>query len=86
MVMSAYVVPIICSTICNQRIPDVVRKYPHLRDLELADLDPDDGENTERLVQVLVGSGKYWSFVSGHVVRRDASEQVALQTKLVWVL
>ena len=72
--------PTICSPVNSEvRIED----YPHLKDLELADFDPNS--NGEKSIDILVGADFYWQFVTGEVVR--ASDwPTAMSSKLGWLL
>ncbi len=85
-IMSAYVVPVICNPISNQLISVAVQKYSYLRGLDLADFSPEDELNADKPVQVLIGSDEFWRFVGGEVIRGNENGPVALQTKLGWVL
>ncbi len=81
--IKGYVVPTICSPICNQTIETAIEKYPHLRGLCLAE-NPCSSKEVE--VDVLLGADYYWNFVT-NIMRRGASPgPVAIWTRLGWVL
>ena len=86
--IEVYVVPFICSPICNQEIDLAKATYEHLISLPLAD--STDGKN-ELEISVLIGADYYWRFVSGEVIKSEQSElseeePVAIDTILGWVL
>ena len=69
---------IICDPLQSQSIAEATHTYAHLRGLELADYGTGE-DNVE--VDILVGSDKYWSLVSGRVVRGEHGP-IAIETKL----
>ena len=81
--VNAFSVPDICSPLSNQAVNVAVDKYPHLRDLELAD---STTETNDVEIDVLIVAGYYWNFVFDTVRRGEMSGPIALYTKLGWVL
>ena len=75
-------IPFICQPLNPQPIDLCMTKYRHLSGLDLADY-----PNSESVMEVdlLIGSDHYWSLVTGETCRGD-SGQVALRTRLGWVL
>ena len=71
-------------TICSPVKSEVnIENYPHLSDLELADIDEHATGNDS--IDILVGADFYWHFVTGDVVRGDNSP-TAISSKLGWLL
>ena len=71
--IKAYEIDFICNPLSNQSIDVAVRNYPHLQDLELADvsLAPErDGEHVA--VDLMIGADYYWSFIQSTVVRGES--------------
>ena len=64
----AYVVDVICSPLSNQVIQFAQNTYPHLRNLRLADQNPDvlDIE-----IHLLIGADYFWSFMLDSVIRGE---------------
>lgn len=60
-----------------------VEDYPHLKDVELADFDPN--LNDDKSIDILVGADYYWQFVTGEVVR-GSDGPTAMSSKLGWLL
>ena len=79
--INALVVPHICDAIHGQPPKVVMRQYPHLMDLDLAD----GGERVGMTIDLLIGADHYWSMVSGKV-RRGETGPIALDTRVGWVL
>ena len=80
--LSAYVVPLICSTISNQNTRFAQQSYEHLSGLKLAD-SANDGEEFD--LDILIGSDCYWQLVTGHVIHGNDGP-TAMHTRLGWVL
>ena len=76
-----FVVPHICEPITYQPLPECVKLFPHLADLELAD----DQIGDSREVDILIGADFYWCFVTGEI-RRGEKGPVAIHTTLGWIL
>ncbi len=71
-------------TICSPVNVEVrVENYDHLKDLELADFDPNS--NRDNTIDILVGADFYWQFVTGEVVRASDGP-TAMSSKLGWLL
>ena len=71
-------------TICSPVNAEVrVENYDHLKDLELADFDPNS--NRDNTIDILVGADFYWQFVTGEVVRASDGP-TAMSSKLGWLL
>ena len=81
--MEFYSVPLICQPLTSQPIDLCKERYRHLADIELADSDRQDNDQKE--VNLLIGSGYYWLFVTGEM-RRTGDGPVAINTKFGWVL
>ena len=77
-----YVVPFICSPLCNQSIDLAKATYDHLISLPLADCT--DGLH-QLEIDLLIGVDYYWRFVSGRMVK-GSNEPAVLETMLGWVL
>ena len=73
----------ICSPISNQTIEVAKTTHDHLRDLPLADFNNNSGNNLN--IDILIGGGFCWSFVSGNI-RKGRTGAIALETTLGWVL
>lgn len=82
MILSLYVVPVICEPLAGQSIAACVEHYPHLLGLNLADCPI---EESCLRVDILIGSDYYWDLVTGDT-RRSAGGPTAVHTKLGWVL
>ena len=72
--------PTICSPVSSVVN---IQNYPHLRELDLADLD-ESGTCNNR-IDILIGADFYWRIVTGDVVRRD-NGPTAISSKLGWLL
>lgn len=83
LVITADVVPLICSPLCNQEVKFAKEHFTHLRDLTLSENLCTDGETLE--VHVLIGSDHYWDVVSGET-RRGNGGPVAMKTKFAWTI
>ena len=82
--LNAYVVPIICSPLCHQRIEFAKTSYGHLSNLlELADSSSGDAEMP---IDILTGSDFYWNFMTGETRTERNGGPVAIKTHLGWVL
>ena len=79
MIVSLFVVPMICEPLRGQPIDVCSNQNPHFSSLELADW-ADQGSRLE--VDILIGSDYYWDFVTGPVT----CGPTAIHTKLGWVL
>ena len=80
--LDLYVVPFICSPICDQHIELAQATYEHLIGLKLGD--SSNGE-VELKIDLLIGADFYWEFVTNKMVTGDVGP-VALETLLGWVL
>lgn len=72
--------PTICSPV-NSEVR--AENYEHLKDLELADFDPNS--NGDKTIDILVGADFYWQFVTGEVVQAS-NGPTAVSSKLGWLL
>ena len=82
LLLSAYTVPLICQPLQGQPVNQVVNGNACFSGLRLADYCA-EGETLN--VHILVGSGYYWTLVTGHTIR-GTQGPTALYTKLGWVL
>ena len=80
MQISALNFPVICSP-----LPTSIdlHDYPHLRELDLADLP--ESSNTQDSIDILVGSDYYWDFVTGEALHGD-SGPTAVNSIFGWML
>jgi len=83
LVITAHVVPMICSPLCNQEVKIAKNNYHHLADLTLSESACVAGQSLE--VHVLIGSDNYWNVVNGEVRRGDGGP-VAMNTKFGWTI
>ena len=72
--------PVICSPL---QTAVVVDQYPHLRNLDLADEDTDEGRSDS--IDILIGTDYYWQVVIGDIIRGD-SGPVALNSHFGWLV
>ena len=64
--VEALVIPTICSTLTNQGSNSVLlSKYPHLRNLRLAQ----NSMKSLLNIDVFIGLGNYYNFIYGTVIR-----------------
>ena len=82
MIVSLFVVPMVCEPLMGQPIDVCSNQNPHFSSLELADW-ADQGSQLE--VDILIGSDYYWDFVTGPVSKSTCGP-TAIHTKLGWVL
>ena len=82
MIVSLFVVPMICEPLIGQPIDVCSNQNPHFNGLELADW-VDQGSRLE--VDILIGSDYYWDFVTGPVSKSTCGP-TAIHTKLGWVV
>ena len=80
MEISALCFPKICSPLATNL--DVSR-YPHLQDLDLADVNIVEGSQPN--IDILIGSDYYFDIITGEIVRGD-SGPVAVSSKFGWVV
>nr|XP_047123002.1 uncharacterized protein LOC105849194 [Hydra vulgaris] len=78
--IEAYVTPIICSPIINQRIDLAKLQHTELANIPIAD-DLKDGKE----IDILIGANYYWNFVTGQLIRTNQS-LTAVNTILGWTL
>ena len=79
--IEAYVVPVICSPISNQRVDLAKERYNSLRRIQFSD--DDNSENKK--VDILVGANYYWNFATGRLIRTNDT-LTAVHTILGWTL
>ena len=72
--------PAICSLL---QTAVVVDQYPHLRDLDLADEDTDEGCSDS--IDILIGTDYYWQVVIGDIICGDTGP-VALNSHFGWLV
>lgn len=82
-VITAHVVPMICSSLCNQDVNFAKEHYGHLSDLTLSESACSDGQPLE--VNVLIGSDNYWNIVNGET-RKGEGGPVAMNTMFGWTI
>ena len=77
------VVPAICTPLRNQCPKATQERYPHLKDLYLAD----HVNCAEMPVDVLIGGDSYYSIMSGNIIKSNVpNSPVALESQIGWVL
>ena len=72
--------PTICSAL---KTPIAVNQYPHLQDLDLADVVVSEDQFNQ--IDILIGSDYYWCVVTGDIIRGE-SGPVALSSHFGWLL
>ena len=72
--------PAICSSL-NTLI--AVNQFPHLRDLELADMAVNKDQSSQ--IDILIGSDYYWCVVTSDIISGE-SGPVALSSHFGWLL
>ena len=81
--VEALVVPTICSTLTNQGSNSVLlSKYPHLRNLHLAQNSMESSVN----IDVLIGLYNYYNFIYGTVIRGKYNDPIASESTLGWII
>ena len=71
------------SAICSPlQVPVEVDRYPHLQDLDLADVSPCEHSSD---VDMLIGSDYYWDVIIGDL-KRSNNGPVAVSSKFGWLL
>ena len=72
----------ICHPLKNQNTKFAKKNFSHIRNLTLA------GENCLKNsdIDILIGSDYYWHFMKNRIIRGNADEPAALETKLGYVL
>ena len=72
----------ICHPLKNQNSKFAKKNFSHIRNLTLGD------ENCLKSsdIDILIGSDYYWHFMKNRIIRQNADERVALETKLGYVL
>ena len=70
------------TTLKNQNTKFAKKNFSHIRTLILAD------ENCLKSsdIDILIGPDYYWHFIKNRIIKRNADEPVALETKLGQVL
>ena len=69
------VVERICSPIRGTYVQDLVDKYPHLRNLRLAD---DDVQGEDQEIDILLGLDYYYDIITGDVINAATAGEVSL--------
>ena len=77
--ISALSFPAICSPL---QVPVEVDRYPHLQDLDLADVSPSKHSSD---VDMLIGSEYYWDVIIGDL-KRSNNGLVVVSSKFGWLL
>ena len=72
--------PTICSAL---KTPVAVNQYPHLQDLDLADVAVSGDQSNQ--IDILIGSDYYWCVITGDIIR-GKSGPVALSSHFGWLL
>ena len=81
--VEALVIPTICSTLANQGSNSVLlSKYPHLRNLRLAQKSMESSLN----IDVLIGPDNYYNFIYGTIIRGKYNVPIALESTLEWFI
>ena len=81
--VEALVIPTICSTLANQGSNSVLlSKYPHLRNLRLAQKSMESSLN----IDVLIGPDNYYNFIYGTIIRGKYNVPIALGLTLGWFI
>ena len=80
--LSGFSVSVVCGGLVNgQKVKFVKSNYPFLKNLKLAD----EGLLKEN-IDLLIGEDFHWDIVDGSVKRGNGVAQVALGSKLGWLL
>ena len=80
--VEALVISTICSTLTNQGSNSVLlSKYPHLRNLRLAQNSMQSSLN----IDVLIELDNYYKFIYGTVIRQKYKDPIALELTLGWI-
>ena len=80
--VEALVISTICSTLTNQVSNSVLlSKYPHLRNLRLAQNSMESSLN----IDVLIELDNYYKFIYGTVIRQKDRHPIALELTLGWI-
>ena len=80
--VEALVISTICSTLTNQGSNSVLlSKYPHLRNLRLAQNSMESSLN----IDVLIELDNYYKFIYATAVRRKYKDPIALESTLGWI-
>ena len=80
-IITAHVVPLICSPLNYQVVQFAKRNYSHLVDVVLS-----EGSSAENLpVDILIGADQYWNIANGEI-KQGTSGPVAMNTKFGWTL
>ena len=64
--LSCFIVPLICEPLISQPVSLYTDQYPHFADLELTD---SAGPDSELAVDMLVGADHYWDLVMGAIAK-----------------
>ena len=80
-IITAHVVPLICSPLNYQAVQFAKQNHRHLADVVLS-----ERASEENLpVDILIGADQYWNIANGEI-RRGTSGPVAMNTKFGWTL
>ena len=72
----------IYSPLSGQFIESAKNQYTHLNSFQLSDCNV---SNSDSQIDVLIGAGHYWDFMTGEL-KRGSKGSVAITTILGWVL
>ena len=72
----------IYSPLSGQFIESAKNQYTHLNSFQLSDCNV---SNSDSQIDVLIGAGHYWDFMTGEL-KRGSTGSVAITTILGWVL
>ena len=72
----------ICAPISNQSIDRAVTEHPHLKSLQLADLNP---TNANLPVDLLIGADHYWDIVENNIIT-SSNGPTAIKSKVGYLL
>ena len=81
LIVTAHVVPMICSPLSHQAVQFAKQRYSHLEGILLSE--SDSGDNME--VEILIGADQFWNVANGET-RRGNGGPVALNTRFGWTL
>ena len=81
LIVTAHVVPMICSPLSHQAVQFAKQRHPHLEGIVLSE--SDSGDNLE--VDVLIGADQFWNVANGEI-RCGNGGPVALNARFGWTL
>jgi len=83
-IITAHVLPMICSPLNYQAIQFARKNHAHLKDIALSECVPEEN----LVVDILIGADQYWNIANGEVRRRESCRRgpVAMNTRFGWTL